>query len=293
MRANILRLAIPLLLGAAGAGLLTGAATAREVRGHLDTEDLPSYLRDRGEGIPSSMFGTYIQPKQLLVYAYFEYYRDADYEYSPNELGFTQDKDFRGDYKGSEWLLFLGYGLSDRLALELEAAAIDAELKRSGDDVSGVPPTVAESGIGDVETQLRWRWAREGPGRPEVFSYFETVLPTQDRGSLIGTTDWELKLGTGLVRGYGWGTATVRASIEYDRSERSFGLGEFALEYLRRLSSTWRVYGGVEGTGDEIELITEAQIHFSRRAFLKLNSAFGLTSKATDWAPEVGVMFAF
>ena len=66
-----------------------------------------------------------------------------------------------------------------------------------------------------------------------------------------------------------------------------------AVEYLRRLSPTWRVYGGVEGTQDEVELITEAQWHLSPAMFLKLNSSFGLTSKATDWAPEVGIMFAF
>jgi hypothetical protein len=27
--------------------------------------------------------------------------------------------------------------------------------------------------------------------------------------------------------------------------------------------------------------------------FLKVNNAFGVTSKATDWAPEIGIVFAF
>ena len=31
-----------------------------------DIEDTPSYLRDRGEGVSSSMFGTYITKGQLL-----------------------------------------------------------------------------------------------------------------------------------------------------------------------------------------------------------------------------------
>jgi len=44
---------------------------------------------------------------------------------------------------------------------------------------------------------------------------------------------------------------------------------------------------------DEIELITEAQWHVSDRVFLKLNNAFGITPKATDWAPEIGIMFSF
>jgi hypothetical protein len=47
----------------------------------------------------------------------------------------------------------------------------------------------------------------------------------------------------------------------------------------------------VEGSDDEVELIAEAQWHLSRFAFVKLNNAVGLRSKATDSAPEVGVMF--
>ncbi len=35
------------------------------------------------------------------------------------------------------------------------------------------------------------------------------------------------------------------------------------------------------------------QWHFHRQACLKLNNGFGLTSKATDFAPEAGVMFSF
>jgi hypothetical protein len=49
----------------------------------------------------------------------------------------------------------------------------------------------------------------------------------------------------------------------------------------------------VEGTQDEVELIPEVQRRLSGRATLKLNSAVGLTSKATDWAPEVGLLFRF
>ena len=281
----------PLLSSIIAATLLASPGEAAEVRAFLDTGDLPSYLRDRGEGIPTSMFGTYIQEGQLLVYPFFEYYKDHDYEYAPNELGYAQDKDYRGNYEASEGLLFVGYGISRRLAIEVEAAVITAELETASGDNSGLPPAIEESGLGDVEGQLRWRWSEETSKRPEFFSYFETVVPTQDDGSLIGTTDWEFKLGAGLVRGRSWGTTTFRAAVEYDAAEDAFGLGEMAVEYLRRLSSTWRLFGAVEGTEDEIELITEAQIHFSGRVFLKLNSAFGLTPKATDWAPEVGVVF--
>ncbi len=273
--------------------MLPNMGPAAERAGHLETAHLPAHLWDRGEGMPLSMFGTYIQKGQLLIYPFFEYYRDSDYEYKPSELGFSEDRDYRGDYEASEELLFIGYGLTDRVALELEGAIIQAELEPNPSDRSGLPDEKQESGLGDVEGQLRWRWAAEAPGRPEIFSYFETVVPTQNEGSLIGTTDWEFKLGTGVVRGFSWGTLTVRAAVEYDRAENKADVGEIALEYLKRLSSTWRVYGGIEGTQDEVELITEAQWHLAPNVFLKLNNGLGLTPKATGWAPEVGVLFGF
>ena len=277
-------------LGTLGVALVAGVSWGAEVQ--PDTQGLPAYRRDRGVGVSSSMFGTYIRKGQLIVYPYFEYYRDSNFEYSPNELGFTEDRDYRGDYEASEALLFIGCGLSDRLVLEVEGAIIQAELETSSQDFSGLPSAIEESGVGDIESQLRWRWTEETPRRPEVFSYFETVFPTQEKGSLIGTTDWEFQLGLGVIRGLSWGTMTVRAAVEYDRAENAFGIGEAAVEYLKRLSPAWRIFGSVEGTGDEIELITEAQWHFAPYAYLKLNNAFGLTSKAPDWAPEIGVLFS-
>jgi hypothetical protein len=250
-------------------------------------------LRDRGPGISTSMFGIYVRPGELLIYPYYEHYRDQNYEYKPAELGYGLDQDFRGRYRASEGLVFVGYGVSDRLALELEAAVISARLERAAGDASGVPRVIEESGIGDIESQLRWRWAHESGRRPEIFSYFETVLPTQESGSLIGTTDWEFVFGTGFIRGLPSGTMTARAAAEYARAEGALELGEVSIEYLRRLSPAWRVFSALEGTQDEWELIAEAQWHVSDRVIIKLNNAFGVTSKAPDWAPEVGVMFSF
>lgn len=273
--------------------MLAAGSSRSEIRAPLDTEGLPAYLRDRGTGVSISQFGTYVQKGQFILYPFFEYYQDHNAEYAPNELGQTQDIDYRGEYEAFEGLIFFGYGISDRLVLELEAAVIHAELETSPEDTTGLADEIDESGLGDVEGQLRWRWRPETERRPEWFSYFEFVLPTQDEGSLIGTTSWEFKLGVGAVRGYSFGTMTLRAAVDYDTGEETFGLGEVAVEYLRRLSSTWRIFGAFEGSEDEVELITEAQWHFLPRACLKLNSGFGVTSKATDWAPEVGVMFNF
>ena len=285
MRIRLSALSIPLL---AAVPALVGPALAATPSG-----DLPPYLRDRGAGVPTSMFGIYAERGELLVYPFFEYYKDANAEYSPAELGYGLDQDFRGEYEATEGLIFLGYGVSRRLLLELEAAVITAELEKSPSDPTALPEELSESGLGDVESRISWQWLDETSGRPAAFSYGEVVFPTQKDKVLIGTSDWEIKYGMGVVRGFSWGTTTLRAAVEYDAAEEAFALGEAALEYLKRISRPIGVFAAVEGTEDEWELITEAQVHFSGRALLKLNSAFGLTSKATDWAPEAGVLFRF
>ena len=104
----------------AGLAVLPGAVNAQEPI-LPEPGSVPSYLRDRGVGTPTSMFGTYVREGELLVYPFYEYYRNADEEYSPDEFGYGLDEDFTGKFTQSEWLIFLGYGLTANLALEFEA----------------------------------------------------------------------------------------------------------------------------------------------------------------------------
>ncbi len=272
--------------------LLVGSPAYGVAQGNAQQTSSPPYLDDRGRGIATSMFGTYIQPGELILYPLFEAYVDSDFEYKPEELGYPGDIDYRGKYRAKEFIMFMAYGFTDRLAAEFEVAAITARLDKSPEDLSSMPPQLKNSGIGDIEGQLRYRWRAEDARRPEIFSYLEAVVPHHGDEPLRGTEGWEVKLGTGFIRGFRWGTLTARAAVEYAAASSSpFDLGEYAVEYLKRLSPSWRVYMGIEGTQDEISMITEGQWHVSRSAFIRLNSGFGLTSKATDWAPEVGIVF--
>lgn len=273
---------------------LTGVSLFHPLRAGAQEveEELPVYLRDRGRGVSSSMFGTYIGKGEFFIYPFYEYYYDSDIEYEPVEFGYDLKQEFRGKYEAHEGLIFFGLGLTDRLLLEVEAAVIDAELIKSSDDPSAQPDTLAESGLGDVEAQLRWRWAEESAGAPEVFSFFETVFPLQTDKVLIGTQDWEFKLGAGIIKGFRWGTLTLRTAAAYDGKEQKVEVGEYALEYLKRISKVVRVVSLIEGEEDELDLINELQLHVSPKVYIKLNMGFGLTSKATDYAPEVGVMFS-
>lgn len=257
------------------------------------TELPPPYLRDRGTGIRTSIFGTYVRPGEILVSPFFEYYLDNDYEYKPSELGVPGNIDYRGRFRGTETLLFISYGVTDWLAVELEPAVMRATLEKAPSDGSALPAKLTEPwGVGDLQAQLDFRLLREQAHRPEVFSYLEVVFPTPGDRVLTGTSDWEFKGGAGIARGFGWGTMTLRGAAAYVRAERAFEVGEWAVEYLRRVSPTWRIYAGVEGTQDEVELIGEVQWHLGNYVFFRFNSAVGLTSKATDLAPDIGVVFS-
>jgi hypothetical protein len=254
----------------------------------------PAYLSDRGPGIPTSMFGTYVRKNEWLVYVFYEYTKNSDFEYAPEDIGLAGNQEFFGSLKEHEHLLFLSYGLSDRLAVELEGSfSTRATLERPAADTSGGPARLTESGLGDIEAQARWRWLGETERRPEWFSYFEVAFPLQKDKVLIGSQDWEYVLGIGLIKGHAWGTLTGRLSVLYDRSEGSIESGEFAFEYLKRINRTWKLFAGVEGESDEVEVILEAQARLHPHVLLKLNSGFGVTSKAADFAPEVGVLFSW
>jgi hypothetical protein len=257
----------------------------------ISQESVPFFLKDRGPGIPTSMFGTYVQKGEWIVYPFFEYYKDNNKEYSPNEFGFALDQDFRGRYRESEGLMFLAYGLTDRLAIEVEAARVQASLVRSPDDLSGMPAKLTESGLGDMQMEIRWMWSKESDRRPGFFSYGEVVLPHHKTKYLIGTPELETKAGIGMIRGFRWGTIIVRAAVE--QAGGVFELGEYAVEYYKRLSKRFCVYAGIEGTQDEVELISEIQLWLSDTVRFKVNNAFGLTTKATGWAPEIGLMISF
>lgn len=253
-------------------------------------EDKP-FLRDRGSGIPTSMFGTYVEKGDIILYPFYEYYYDKDFEYEPFEFGYGLETEYRGKYTANEGLLYFGAGLSDWVMIEMEAAIISGKLEKDPNDISAMPNTIKESGLGDVEGQIRWRYNMEAEKRPEYFSYFEFVFPFTKDKPLTGTSDWEFKLGSGVLKGFSFGTMTFRIAAEYDLGEKKFELGEMALEYLRRVNKWFRFYVGVEGTQDEWELISDLQFHIKPWMFVRLNNALGITDKATDYAPELGVVF--
>ena len=169
-----------------------------------------AFSRDTGGGIPTSIFGTYIEPGQLLVYPYFEYSRDRNQEYQPGTPGLPKDQTLRARYESKEW----------------------------------------------------------------------NLMP-----------------GLGVARGLGWGTVTFQTTVEYTRDDHALNLGETAIEYLRRLSPSSRLYsdieGGEGGGPDEWVWTAGLQYRIEDGVVLNLDNGAGLMSKANDWALRIGVQLTF
>jgi len=270
--------------------VIATAAPAQETQ-------LPPHLRDRGRGVRTSVFGTYVEPRQWLVLPAVGFARDHNFEYNPMEWGYGTQVDLRGKLRSSEGQMFLAYGVNDWLAFELEGSYVSARFDKSPSDTSGTPAQIKQSGITDFAGQARLRLVQERGRRPEIFASLEFIPSTQKQKFLIGDKRSDLKGEIGLVRGYHFGTMTLRTTIEWNREDKKWDFGETSLEYLRQLSPAWRLFlaieGGEGGAPDEFVLVTAAQWRISNRAFLKLSNGLGLMSKSTDWEPQVGIMLAF
>ena len=177
------------------------------------------------------------------------------------------------------------------MALEFEAVLYTtADFRKAADDSSGVPPRIEESGSGAIESQFRYRWAKETASRPE--SSVSSRWPIRFRSESCSSAS-----ATGRVS---WGSVPSRASprgtlfpVGTPSPARTGNLESGANIALRipqaSVGERWRVVLALEGNGEDLcPLITEGQLFITPRVYIKLNSGFGLSSKVPDYAPEIG-----
>ncbi len=258
-------------------------------------EPTKPWFQDREDGVHTSMFGTWIKEHELQIYVFYEFTLNHDNEYKPDELGFSPPgPDVRARRVDHEFLVFAAYGLTADIEIEFESALwTTATQTKAKSDTSNMPNHLTESGLGDTEGQVRWRFLHESEGVPQITAFFEYTLPLQKSKVLIGTQAWELAVGFVVEKGFSWGTLMAKISYAYDQGEHKAELGEYAIEYTKRLSDQWRLVLSVEGEQDEVEGIIEFQWKPWKNVMIKINNAFGITSKAADWAPEIGVLISF
>lgn len=249
---------------------------------------------DRGAGIRTSMVETYVEPGQLLLYPFAAYSWDHNFEYQPTMFGVPREQDFRGHYRINEAAIFLAYGVTDWLALELEGSQIDARFDKAPADSFGTPSRLSETGFSDIAGQIRLRLSHERGRRPEFFASVEVLPPMHGRQVLIGDPQWDVKGEIGAAKAYRWGTMTFRTTIEYNRGDTHWDLGETSLEYLRQVSRQGRVLLGIEGgeggAPDDWVLVTAGRWHIARGLDLKFANGLGLFSKSNDWESQIGLL---
>ena len=259
-----------------------------------DAHALPVYLRDRGRGVSTTLSGTYVRDGELLIIPIYEFGLNNDDIYTPSELGFTGEEEFVGKSEEQNYVLVIAYGLSDSFAIELETVLYTStKLKTDPDDQSGTPDEIVEDGLGDVATKFTWRWIEETAEGPELYGFFEIEYPLHKDNVLIGNRDWVFVPGIGMIKGYAWGTLKGRFSFEYSLEDDQLEAGEYGIEYLKRHSAVWRTAAILEGAGDAISGIFEAQWFIKSDVFAKFNIALGLTKPADDYGYETGVVMSF
>jgi hypothetical protein len=256
--------------------------------------DVP-HLRDRGPGVRTSEFQTYVGRHQLLLLTSAAYIKDHNREYNPLDWGYGTQTDLRGTLRSSSAQLFVAYGVTDWLAVELEGSSLSARFDKSSRDTSATPARIRESAIGDFAGQVRVRFAQERGRRPEIWGSVEVIPANLKRKVLIGDKVTDVKSEIGLTRGFHFGTMTLRTTVEYNHGDHHWDLGETSLEYLRRLSPDWRILlaieGGETGAMDEWVFVTAGQWRIANGFYVKLANGFGLMSKSTDWEPQVGMLW--
>ena len=251
---------------------------------------------DRGAGIRTSMVETYVEPGELLIYPFAAYSWDHNFEYQPTMFGFPREQDFRAHYRTTEAAVFLAYGVTDWLALELEGSQISARFDKAPADTFGTPGRIHQTGFSDIAGQIRLRLGHERGRRPEFFASVELLPPMHGRQELIGDPQWDVKGEIGAAKAYRWGTMTFRTTIEYNRGDTHWDLGETSLEYLRQLSPAWRVLAAIEGgeggAPDDWVLVTATRWRIAHGLDLKFANGLGLFSKSTDWESQIGLLFS-
>lgn len=252
--------------------------------------------KDRGPGLPTSQPGIYVERGEVLFDVFAVYTKDSDYEYLPDDFGFPSPVgEFKGNNRTDGGVVLAAWGISDRFAVELRAAATKAKLDKAPEDTTGMPDTTEESGLGDVRTRLTWRWLRENEHHPELWLFEDLLLPHDSGNPLIGTSDLTAETGIGLSHGARWGTMTYRASFLYEPgSETHIDFGDIAIEYLKRVSRSVSLLGDLLLVqGDEYYVTGQVKWDLSPRVALSLLGKAGLSAAAVDTTAEGGIVFRF
>jgi len=123
------------------------------------------------------------------------------------------------------------------------AVAARKEFRIPAQRARNVPGRIRESGLGDTETNIRWRFQKETEARTEVTFFFKSVFPLQKDKKLLGTQDWEFSPGVVLTKGFSFGTSEAQYSLSKDvvlKMNSGFGLTKNAPSFAPEIGVLFR-----------------------------------------------------
>ena len=207
------------------------------------------------------------------------------------------ETDFLGKYESSGGILFLGYGISESVALGLKVTGGTTKLTKASGDLSAMPAEMKESGIDKIEPELTWRFLSESVNRPELYAFVSAQIPHNRDNNLVGTQDWVVLPGIGLNRGFSWATLSARMNFEYDAaSESTIDFGKWTVLGQRRFSDAWWLSAGLEGqvgggnNFDEAWQNTTVMWSATPHVAVRFDSRIGLTEQTKGWTGEIGIV---
>jgi len=172
---------------------------------------------------------------------------------------------------------------------------VSARFERSSLDTSGTPATIKESGFTDLAAQARLRLASEQGKATEIFASLE-FIPATHRGKKLISDRWtDLKGEIGLVRGFQFGTMTLKTTVEWNHGT-TLGPRQHRWSTCDRCrpsgGCSWRSRAARAGAMDEWVFVTAAQWRISIAPFSSFPTA-SAWRRIHDWEPQVGIMLAF
>jgi len=118
-----------------------------------------SYVNnDKGLTMSSSMLGTYLNQRELLIPPSYGYYMDNNVPYAPLEIARISQRSLFGKYAGHE-----AYAISEKLVVEIESGVLSPRLDRSCDNPEVPRSVVKATGFVNFNSRLRWKWNEETP----------------------------------------------------------------------------------------------------------------------------------
>ena len=183
-------------------------------------------------------------------------------------------------------LLFLAYGLSDRLTTQIN----DSLWQRQS--LTPTPRRQDRESLQPVFS-LHWRGDHfEAPQRADLMGYLATVVPAEQLPLAADCDDCEFTMAMGMIWGYRWSTLSGRLSGESGSHE----LGRapnYGFSFMHRASPKWRYLLAVGRDDEAVDLLGSAQWRIRPDAYVSFTAGLDERQSLAGSQSDMKLHFSF